>query len=164
MELSSNRLRLALKAWVDLSMRSHFRTVAEFAKERGLSFSRMGTLVRLKKSGECSVSELAKHLDVSSAAASQLVEKLCSDGLISAVESPDDRRSRRIGLTEEGRLLLSELEARHEHWLFSLESELSEKERLLVADALETLLAKSRSREDAPDGAGPLHRGDGRKR
>lgn len=55
--------------------------------------------------------ELSARLSVSAPTASGLVDRLSAKGLVARVEDPDDRRVRRIELTDAGRHLLSGIDS-----------------------------------------------------
>ena len=78
-------------------------------------------------------------MDISSAAASQLVDKLVQSGLLSRAEDPNDRRAKRLELSDKGRELVEAgMEARH-RLLDTVMENLNEEECKKVADAMQIL-------------------------
>ncbi len=64
-------------------------------------------LIRLLSvEGTKSVSEIASHLSLTQATASNVINAAQSKGLVAKVKDPDDRRVTLISLTEEGEILL----------------------------------------------------------
>lgn len=122
------------------SMREFWR----FAKEQGLSMTQWLILrqVHANAQGGCNISLISEHLGVTSAAVSQTLDLLVQQGLVSRTEDPQDRRNKRILLTEEGeRLLRRSMEAR-QSWVADLEASLTPEEKEVVSQALQILAEK----------------------
>jgi DNA-binding MarR family transcriptional regulator len=130
------------KEWMEASMHRSMRNFIQYARKNGLSMSHLGTLFHLHRMGQCGVTELGEHLDVSSAAASQMLDRLVHQNLIRRTEDPQDRRVKQIVLTEEGNRILEEgLQAR-QRWLEQLAESLSEEEREIVLASLNILIER----------------------
>jgi DNA-binding MarR family transcriptional regulator len=71
--------------------------------------------------------------------ATKVVDKLHAAGLVERLDDPADRRVTRVGATDVGRDLLSQLRARKTAWLSTRLAELSPSERETLADAVEIL-------------------------
>ncbi len=120
------------------SMHGHIR----YARRKGLSRSMLGTLYFLKHKGNSGVSDLGSHLGVSNPAASQMLERLVEEDLIQRSEDPDDRRMKRISLTEKGNTVIKEsINARLE-WIEDLAGVLTSEEKEQVIAALKLMVAK----------------------
>lgn len=114
-----------------------------FAKAHGLSMSQMGALFHLSRRESTGVSDIGDNLGVTSAAVSQMLERLVQQGLILRGEDPSDRRSKRITLTEKGQEFIHSItEARH-RWFASLAGTMSARERAVVVEGLRILTEKS---------------------
>jgi DNA-binding MarR family transcriptional regulator len=100
---STEELTEALAAvWAHLTRRSStdlFRVVDEL----GMSFTQMKMLFLLEDGGDHSLSELAGHLSLSLPAASRAVDGLIQRDYVTRRESAEDRRSRLIALSGQGR-------------------------------------------------------------
>jgi len=70
--------------------------------DSGLSHAHMYLLMFLKNEGECMVTDIAKHLDITLSAVTNLTDKLYILGMISRSRRESDRRVVVIGLKEEG--------------------------------------------------------------
>jgi DNA-binding MarR family transcriptional regulator len=81
---------------------------------------------------------------VTSAAASQMLDRLVSQGLIERKEDPEDRRVKRIELTDEGQQVYERGIQARQSWMEDLATSLSEAERQSIASALEIMTAKLR--------------------
>lgn len=74
--------------------------------EAGLTMAQMVTLMLLEKLRPLSVSSVAVCIKLSRAAASHMVDRLVTAGLVARSEDPDDRRHKRITITPAGRELI----------------------------------------------------------
>jgi len=112
----------------------------QFVKSTGLSMPQFGLLMRLYYGGGCEVHDLGRHLDVSSAAASQLVDRLVQSGLVQRTEDPEDRRARQVTMTAKARALIDRgIEERY-RWVDELVRGLNGEERDLALRALPALI------------------------
>jgi DNA-binding MarR family transcriptional regulator len=128
--------------WIGLFMHRSMRGHILYARKKGLSRSMLGTLYFLKHKGISGVSDLGSHLGVSNPAASQMLERLVEEGLIQRSEDPEDRRMKRISLTEKGSSVIKEsINARLE-WIEDLASVLTTEERNQVIAAMQLMVAK----------------------
>jgi len=73
----------------------------------GVTFSQLKLLKMVSRTEGYSVSNVARFLGVSTAAASRAVDRLVRRGLVDRAVSADDRRAVRLSLTEEGAALLA---------------------------------------------------------
>jgi DNA-binding MarR family transcriptional regulator len=99
-----------------------FREVAEaaarlrqgFARSVGMSPQRAQILVRLRRGGETSHSDLRQALGVDSATITRLVKELERDGLVARRQHPSDNRYTLATLTAAGTRHATDLERRHQ--------------------------------------------------
>ena len=132
-----------LNEWTEMLMRRSMSDFLRQAKQNGLSLSQMGALARLRNRRNCGVSEFGEEMGITSAAASQMIDRMVQQGLISRSEDPHDRRNKQIVPTDKGKeLLVASIRAR-QRWLEDLNSELSEAEREQVRAALRILIDKA---------------------
>ena len=121
-----------------------------------LSLPQLGALHFLHAEGAQSVSAIARHLHLSLAATSHLVERLVVRGLLTRREDPLDRRQKVVALADEGVALVrgvhAEAVASIDGLLNAVPPDLRER---LDAD-LRAVLAVLESR---PAPSGPLHDG-----
>jgi DNA-binding MarR family transcriptional regulator len=116
-------------------MRS-MRDWTRYVRSAGLSLPQFGLLMRLHHGGHCEVREIGEHFDITSPAASQLVERLVQGGLVERTEDPDDRRARQITLSARGRALVEAGIRERYRWVGDLVTGLSSKEAAAVKAAL----------------------------
>ena len=92
----------SLWEWIEVFMRRSMSNFILYSKESGLSMSQIGALFQIRR-GASGVSDIGDDLGVTSAAASQMLERLVQQQLILRSEDPHDRRVKQIVLTEKGR-------------------------------------------------------------
>jgi DNA-binding MarR family transcriptional regulator len=133
---STTELTEALAAvWRHLNKRSStelFRVVDEL----GSSFSQVKMLFLLEDGGEHSVKEIATHLGLSLPAASRAVDGLIQRGWVTRRESAEDRRSRLIALTDDGRAVVDRVLRARLKTLERFADELTPEERATLTAAL----------------------------
>jgi DNA-binding MarR family transcriptional regulator len=139
-----------LKKWVVVFMYSSMRNFIFYLKERGLSMSQIGSLFLIHH-GKSSVSEIADGLGITSAAASQMLERLVQQELILRLEDPSDRRVKQIMLTDKGRQVIRESLAARQGWLDNLNHVLSDNEKEQINSALNILIDKANQIEQHPE-------------
>ncbi|MBI3160526.1 MAG: MarR family transcriptional regulator [Chloroflexi bacterium] len=137
-----------LTEWADVTLHRAMQGFWRFSREAGMSMPQMQTLMRLHYHGECNVSEVGSHLEISNAAASQLIQRLVEDGLLARNEGPDDRRTKVLGLTPAGRDLVQAAIATRHAWMTALAGSLDEDEKGVIGPALARLVAAARRQEE----------------
>ena len=130
--------------WMELFMHRSMRGYMHYAREKGLSRSMIGTLFHLSHRDHAGVTDLGDHLGVSSAAASQMLEHLVEEGLILRSEDPDDRRMKKITLTEKGTRVMKESVSARLGWIDALEESFSDLEKEQITKALQLIIEKAR--------------------
>jgi DNA-binding MarR family transcriptional regulator len=136
-----------LEEWNNVSMHRSMRNFLSYARKSGLSMSHIGALFHIHREGMCGVTELGDHLDVTSAAASQMLERLVQQELILRTEDPEDRRGKQIVLTDKGNRILEEGIRARQRWLDDLNETLSDGEKETIMGALEILIDRTRTLE-----------------
>jgi DNA-binding MarR family transcriptional regulator len=112
-------------------------------KESGLSMPQLHLLMFLHHGGNRGVNEIGDCLETTSAAASQLVDRLVNAGFVARHENPDDRRGRTIVVTEKGRAFVEDRAEEPSRWLYELAARLHAEGREAVHEALKHLLEAS---------------------
>jgi len=86
------------------------------------------------------LSELAPHMGLSVAAAGRAIDALVRKGFVARAEDPDDRRVKRLSVTDEGLVAIQRVaEARREGFRRFAET-LDERRRAVLAEAFATAL------------------------
>jgi DNA-binding MarR family transcriptional regulator len=130
--------------WIEVFMRRSMRDFIRFSRESGLSMSQIGALYHIHRRGSSAVSDLGEHLGITSAAASQMLERLVQHKLILRTEDPNDRRAKQIVLTEKGHHILQDGINARQSWLCELADNLSESEKEQIMISLKILTEKAR--------------------
>jgi DNA-binding MarR family transcriptional regulator len=115
-----------------------------FAKAHELSPSQLGTLLHLHKGEAHGLSDVGGSMSVSSAAASQMIDRLVLAGMVERSEDEEDRRAKRIRLTDKGERMLDELGRERQAWIRELAEKLDEGETRILQSALEIVIEKSK--------------------
>jgi DNA-binding MarR family transcriptional regulator len=129
-----------LHTWLEVSMRRSMHAFARWMNDCGLTRSQIGALMRLYYHGDCPISEIGDDLGISTAAASQLVDRLVQMDLLERVEDPHDRRVKKVYLSDAGIALISHgVEARTE-WVDDLAKIVNQADQALVVSGLQSLI------------------------
>jgi DNA-binding MarR family transcriptional regulator len=113
------------------------------------SFGQIATLLVLESGDGLSIKKLASMFGKSVPATSRLVDGLVRRGLIVRQEASDDRRVKRLGLTDAGRAFIARFEQGRIDAQLAVIAELSSEEQALVARAME-LMAGAVERRASP--------------
>ena len=129
-----------MRRWVQAA---DMRSIAEwrrFVRGAGLSMPQLSLLMRLYHGGGCGVHDLGRGLGVSSAAASQMVDRLVQAQLVDRVESQEDRRVRTVALSARGRHLIERRIRSRYRWVDRLVGELGEDLKASMRKVLPALI------------------------
>lgn len=118
-----------------------------FARQNNLSMSQMGTMFRLHRNGPTGVSQIGSELGISSAAVSQMLERLVQQGLVQRTEAPNDRRAKVIDLTPLGRQMVDEVHGGVRRSIMQVIFEMDNEEAQKVSEALTLILKKVEENE-----------------
>ena len=132
-----------LTVWSEVFMHNTMRSFLQFAQKTGMSMSQIGALFWVLHKGYSDVSRVGEELGISTAAASQMLERLVQLELIRRTENPQDRRYKQIELTEKGRQVLNEGICARRHWFEDLAVLLTPEELVRVTASLELLIERA---------------------
>jgi len=133
-----------IRRWVQASDMRSMAEWRKFVREAGLSMPQLSLLMRLYHGGGCGVHDLGRGLGVSSAAASQMVDRLVQAELVARAESPEDRRVRRVELSARGRHLIDRGIRRRYRWVDELVGGLGADTKASVRKTLPALIEAER--------------------
>ena len=117
------------------SMREWWR----YVRSTGLSMPQFNTMMKLYYGKGCGISEVSSHLEITPAAASQLVDGLVKLGLMERTEAEHDRRAKLLALTPKGRALIEKGIAKRSEWMEGLTQHLDAGRREAITGALKHL-------------------------
>lgn len=136
--------RQAVKLWLRL-----YRPVSlierelrsRFQREFGVSLSRFDALSALDRAPDgLLMGELSDRLLVTNGNVTGLISRMLADGLVTREAQPQDRRSFRVALTDEGRATFSRMAQAHAGWLTELLADLPPASATSLARHSEALL------------------------
>jgi DNA-binding MarR family transcriptional regulator len=105
-------------------------------------------LTHIYYGGECEITALLEKLEVSKAAAGQLVERMEQQGLVERRPDPRDRRARLVSLTAKGSdLVVASIEAR-QNWMKDVMARVPEEQRGVIAASLRALTRAAETLEE----------------
>ena len=146
----SARLTQSLTILRHALLRDGFLDAIRAMDDHDLSVAQMATLMLLDAEGSSTVSDLAGDLGRSLSATSRLLDQMVRRALVTRQEDPDDRRVKRVALTESGKALVERVQRQRAEAQLSVMAALSEDERDDVMRAM-ALLAEAATRRRAAD-------------
>ena len=138
------------------AMRALTKYAAADIEETGLGLTDFGVLEVLLHKGPLPVNTIGPIVDLTPGSISIAVDRLFAKGLVSRVESPEDRRVRMVALTPRGKDLIVAAFRKHSGQMKRLFSELSPEELRGFEVALKKVgkrAAALMGRGDNPNGA-----------
>jgi DNA-binding MarR family transcriptional regulator len=143
-QVSSRKLAAELlELWHHL-MRGSSQQMYALIADLDVSITQMKTLHVLADGGsELSVKELSDRLGLSLPGASRIVDALMRRGWLERREDPDDRRMKRVRITDEGRKVLDRIEAARLAGLEDYAASLTPEQRTRLSSALSDLPHRS---------------------
>ena len=143
-QVSSRKLAAELlELWHHL-MRGSSQQMYALIAELDVSITHMKTLHVLADGGsDLSVKELSDRLGLSLPGASRIVDALMRRGWLERREDPDDRRMKRVRITDEGRKVLDRIEAARLAGLEDYAASLTPEQRTRLSSALSDLPHRS---------------------
>lgn len=133
-----------MQEWVEVSMRHSMHGLIRHSKEKGFSMTQVSALFFLRRKSSCGVGKMAKHLGVTNAAASQMLERLVEQGLILRSEDPNDRRGKQIVLTDKGINLIKKGIQARQSWVADLIVLFTPEQREHIRPVLKILIEKTK--------------------
>ncbi|HBG74458.1 MAG: hypothetical protein A2X25_14150 [Chloroflexi bacterium GWB2_49_20] len=131
-----------VREWAKIYMHRSMSDFKRFMEETGLSFSHVNILMRLFHGGMSGVSEIGEQMGITNAAASQTVDRLVQMGMIRRTEDPQDRRAKKLELTQEGRVIIEKGVDARSKWIENLADNLNPDQQEMITSAL-TLLTEA---------------------
>ena len=137
-----------LREWAEISSRRSIHSFATYCRSKGLSLSQFTVLFHLRFRGGGGVSEIAEEFGITRAAASQLVERMVHQDLVSRSEDPSDRRVKRIVPTEKALGMLKESNLARQRWIDELVKNLSPAEKDAVRAGIGILIDHAKRQKE----------------
>ncbi|WP_433437214.1 MarR family winged helix-turn-helix transcriptional regulator [Nonomuraea sp. CA-141351] len=118
-----------------------------FARHVGMSPQRVQVLVRLRRDGETSHSDLRQALGIDGASVTRLVKEFEAEGLVSRRLAPADNRYTLAALTPAGERMAADLERAHQAYQERLLSGTTAQQQEIVLDVLRRVHANASEQE-----------------
>jgi len=142
--VSAAQLTDQLVCWFSMLKKSGEAQILGVAAELDLSFSQLRALFVLSDhQEELAVHELAQRLGMSMATAGRAVQGLAKVGMVTRREDEQDRRVKRVSLSEHGRAFVTGLVQAHRAAVLECVESLSDEERGQLSQALAPILTRS---------------------
>jgi DNA-binding MarR family transcriptional regulator len=135
----NSRLHTALLDWSSVFMRISLNDFNRFMRSAGMSFAQMTVLMHLYYQGASEVTFFREMLQITTAGASQMIERLAQLGLVQRSEGHTDRRIRLVELTPAGREVAERSILARQAWLDALVASMPPDEIDSITAALERL-------------------------
>jgi len=141
-----------VRDWLRVYMRRSMQEFQRWSRSSGLSPSHLNTLMGLYHAGSCRTADIVAQIGLTPAAASQIADRLTSLGLVERTEDSEDRRVKRLALTEKGRAWVeSGLQAKMA-WLVALAQHIPLGDQEQVTRGLACLTRAAMASEDPSHG------------
>lgn len=137
--METAQLTAILLEWSTAFIRLSLHDFNRYMRSAGLSLPQMTILMHLHYQGPSEVTQVCEMMQVTPAGASQMIERMAQQGVVSREEKPGDRRVRLVTLTEKGRQVVLESIAARQAWIDELVAGLSPAEAGRIGNALLTL-------------------------
>lgn len=144
----SLQISKALRQWVEVTTHRSMRDQSRYVKSLGFSMPQFFLLMQVYYKKQCGISDLSEHMEITTAAASQTVEKLVQSGLLDRAEDPSDRRAKQITLSVKGRELIEKSINERFRWVDELTANLGADEQKKVSHALDILTEAAKKVEN----------------
>ena len=145
---NSEQISESIRQWLETVTSRSMRDFMHFVKATGLSMPQFGVLMRLYHGGSCAVSDIGKHMQTTSAAASQLINGLVEKGLLERIENPDDRRAKQISISQKGRAFIQNGYTERDRWVDEMVAGLTAEEQATIIPAIDLLTKAARKVAD----------------
>ena len=146
----SSNIEKNLKQWMEISTRRSIHDFVLYAREKGFSLSQLSMLFHIRFRGACGVSDVAQDFGITRAAASQMLERLVQQDLVTRTEASHDRRVKQIVLTEKALRMQKECIAARQKWIDELVNKLSPEEKKQAVVVLHTLIERAKQLKNQP--------------
>jgi len=141
---TSLQIKTALRRWMEVTFARSMHDWAHYVKGSGFSMPQFRLLMQLYYQGTSTgISQISEEMSITSAAASQLVDKMVQSGLLDRAEDPNDRRAKMVTISVKGReFVKSGIEQRY-LWVNDMAETFTNDERQTIAQALSLLTEKA---------------------
>jgi len=140
---TQNDVLETLENWAKLYFFQSLTDFFNYLKQTDLSMLQAYALAHLFFKGSLKMSDLCEHMQVSPAAASQLIDRLEKLEMVERTSDPDDRRVRKIVVLEKGKDFVQENFRFSQGWLSEIPADITPEQLSQITEVLSMLLQSS---------------------
>jgi DNA-binding MarR family transcriptional regulator len=140
---TQNDVMETLENWAKLYFFQSLTDFFNYLKQTDLSMLQAYALAHLFFKGPLKMSDLCEHMQVSPAAASQLIDRLEKLEMVERTSDPDDRRVRKIVVLEKGKNFVQENFRFSQGWLSEIPADITPEQLSQITEVLSMLLQSS---------------------
>ena len=140
---TQNDVMETLENWAKLYFFQSLTDFFNYLKQTDLSMLQAYALAHLFFKGPLKMSDLCEHMQVSPAAASQLIDRLEKLEMVERISDPDDRRVRKIVVLETGKDFVQENFRFSQGWLSEIPADITPEQLSQITEVLSMLLQSS---------------------
>jgi len=140
---TQNDVLETLENWAKLYFFQSLTDFFNYLKQTDLSMLQAYALAHLFFKGPLKMSDLCEHMQVSPAAASQLIDRLEKLEMVERTSDPDDRRVRKIVVLEKGKNFVQENFRFSQGWLSEIPADITPEQLSQITEVLSMLLQSS---------------------
>jgi len=138
---SQEKFLKAMENWAYLYLFRSLSDYFDYLKATGISLQQAYALTYIYYQGPSKISEICAHMLVTAAAASQMVDRLEKQDMVSRVADPEDRRVRNVVLSAEGKKIVKKSIIARQSWVKEIPIGLSDEQLDEISAALHLLIS-----------------------
>ena len=136
---SQNAFINVMESWASIYLFHSLTEFFNYLKLSNLSMLQAYALTFIFYKGSSNISDLCDHMMVSTAAASQMVDRLEKQNLVERTAEPGDRRVRKVVLSDQGENFVKQSIEARQSWVKEIPAKLSEDQLDQISTALKLL-------------------------
>jgi DNA-binding MarR family transcriptional regulator len=138
---SQEKFLKAMESWAYLYLFRSLSDYFDYLKATGISLQQAYALTYIYYQGPSKISEICAHMLVTAAAASQMVDRLEKQDMVSRIADPEDRRVRNVVLSIKGKKIVEKSIIARQNWVKEIPVGLSDNQLDEISAALQLLIS-----------------------
>ena len=138
---SQEKFLKAMESWAYLYLFRSLSDYLDYLKATGISLQQAYALTYIYYQGPSKISEICAHMLVTAAAASQMVDRLEKQDMVSRIADPEDRRVRNVVLSIKGKKIVEKSIIARQNWVKEIPVGLSDNQLDEISAALQLLIS-----------------------
>ncbi len=140
---TQNDVMETMENWAKLYFFQSLTDFFNYLKQTDLSLLQAYALTHLFFKGPLKMSDLCEHMQVSPAAASQLIDRLEKLEMVARISDPADRRVRKIVVLDKGKNFVQENFRFSQSWISEIPADITPAQFSQITEVLSMLLQSS---------------------